>query len=156
MRSPFLTISFTFMVMACGLCFSCCGWCGTLRYRDFTLKGTQLLFAFSGTFNRFDVQALFVLPCVCAQELTFCLHWHARTRAHTHARTHYLRASVVVRAGGAGGLVRVAGCALRCMTRLPSVAQVLIINITAALGLFSLARLVVEFTLEFLLSRRRK
>jgi hypothetical protein len=73
-----------------------------------------------------------------------------------HARTHYLRASVVVRAGGAGGLVLVAGCALRCMTRLPSVAQVLIINITAALGLFSLARLVVEFTLEFLLSRRRK
>ena len=92
--------------MACGLCFSCCGWCGTLRYRDFTLKGTQLLFAFSGTFNRFDIQALFVLPCVCAQELTF--------------------------------------------------RQVLIINITAALGLFSLARLVVEFTLEFLLSRRRK
>jgi hypothetical protein len=32
----------------------------TLRYRDFTLKGTQLLFAFSGTFNRFDIQAFFV------------------------------------------------------------------------------------------------
>ena len=96
-------------------------------------------------------------------------HLHAHKHPHKHARVQRMSVLMGTRTYAHALPARERACARRgrgrafsccrlhvAMHGKAAVAQVLIINITAALGLFSLARLVVEFTLEFLLNRRLK